>query len=64
MQNLEMSKIQAQYAALCQEIGHLQNNKRKIDALLKKLEAQCDSLDMLVESLKSGGSGESQETKP
>lgn len=34
------------YAKICQQMGHLQNSRRKIDAQLAALQAQVDALDL------------------
>jgi hypothetical protein len=35
------------YATLCQELGHLYNNLRKIQARIHELEAMADAMDKL-----------------
>lgn len=48
-----MNKIQQQkYSELCQELGHLHNNLRRVTERIKELELEIDVLDKSIDMQK------------
>ena len=41
-------EINKQYGILCQELGHLVTNRKKIEARLAQIEVDIDKLDQLM----------------
>jgi prefoldin subunit 5 len=49
----QLDLIQNLYAQACQELGHLESNKQKIEQQIEKVRANIQALDQAVEIIKA-----------